>query len=148
LGSAGVGIWEGDIRFHKAGFDLRGVVASVQVDGADQISTFLAGLPTPGGPIGDEMQGWYLEGAYDVLRVLAPQTNQSVVVFVRYEDFNTQESVPTGFTASPANDRQVRTAGLAYFPIPDIAIKGDVENWKNGTGDGGNRFNLGAAYQF
>ncbi len=147
LGSAGVGIWEGDIRFHKAGFDLRGVVASVQVDGADQISTFLSTPPTSV-VIGDEMQGWYLEGAYDVLRVLAPQTDQSVVVFVRYEDFNTQESVPTGFTASPANDREVRTAGFAYFPIPDIAIKGDVENWKNGTSDGGNRFNLGAAYQF
>ena len=37
-----------------------------------------------------------------------------------------------GSSPNPANDRQVRTAGLAYYPIPDIAIKGDVgelEEW-------------------
>lgn len=142
LGDAGVGIWEGDIRLRRAGFDLRGVFASIQIDGADQISA------ETGSTIGEEMQGWYLEGAYDVLRLLAPQGEQSVVAFVRYEDFNTQSSVPTGFTANPVNDRQVRTTGLAYYPIPDIAVKGDWENWKNGTDDSGNRFNLGVAYQF
>ncbi len=148
LEEAGVGIWEGDIRFRKAGFDLRGVVASVQVDGAAQISTFLAGLTPPGGPVGDEMLGWYVEGAYDVLRLLARGSNQAVVAFVRYEDFNTHESVPTGFTANPANDRQVLTTGLAYYPIPDVAVKTDVESWEDGTDASGTRVNLGVGYQF
>jgi hypothetical protein len=148
LEEAGVGIWEGDIRFRKAGFDLRGVVASVQVDGAAQISTFLAGLTPPGGPVGDEMLGWYVEGAYDVLRLLARGSNQAVVAFVRYEDFNTQESVPTGFIANDANDRQVLTTGLAYYPIPEVAVKADVESWEDGTDASGTRVNLGVAYQF
>lgn len=148
LEEAGVGILEGDIRFRKAGFDLRGVVASVQVDGAAQISTLLAGLTPPGGPVGDEMLGWYVEGAYDVLRLLARGSNQAVVAFVRYEDFNTHESVPTGFTAKPANDRQVLTTGLAYYPIPDVAVKADVESWEDGTDASGTRVNLGVGYQF
>lgn len=142
LEEAGVGILEGDIRFRKAGVDLRGVVASIQIDGADQISV------VNGQTIGDEILGWYVEGAYDVLRLLARGSNQAVVGFVRYEDFNTQESVPTGFTADSANDRQVLTTGLAYYPIPDVAVKADVERWEDGTDASGTRVNLGVGYQF
>ncbi len=142
LSDAGVGIWEADARLRLAGLDLRGVVASITVDGADQISTFT------GEDVGEEMMGWYLEAAYDFLKLLAPDTNQSVVVFVRFEDFDTQKSVPTGFTADPANDRQVMTAGLAYYPIPDVAIKADLESWEDGADNDGSRFNLGVGYQF
>jgi hypothetical protein len=92
--------------------------------------------------------GWYVEGAYDVLRFLARGSNQAVMAFARYEDFNTHESVPTGFTADPANDRQVLTTGLAYYPIPDVAVKADVESWEDGTDASGTRVNLGVAYQF
>jgi hypothetical protein len=94
------------------------------------------------------MMGWYLEAAYDVLELVAPDTEQSVVAFLRYEDFDTQKSVPTGFTADPANERQVTTVGVAYFPIPDVAIKADLENWEDGADNDGSRFNLAVAYQF
>jgi hypothetical protein len=142
LGDAGVGILEADARLRVAGLDLRGVLASINVDGADVISTFT------GQNVGEEMMGWYLEAAYDVLKLVAPDTDQSVVAFLRYEDFNTQESVPTGFTANPANERQVMTTGLAYFPIPDVAVKADLESWEDGADNDGSRFNLGVAYQF
>ncbi len=142
LGDAAVGIWEADARLHMAGLDLRGVVASINVDDADLISA------VTGDTIGEEMLGWYLEAAYDVLKLVAPDTNQSVVAFIRYEDFDTQKSVPTGFTADPANERQVMTAGVAYLPIPDVAIKADVESWEDGTNSDGTRFNLGVGYQF
>lgn len=142
LDEAAVGIWEGDIRFRKAGVDLRGVVASIQIDGADRISTETTQT------IGKEMVGWYVEGAYDLLRLLARGSNQALVAFVRYEDFNTQHSVATGFTADPANDRQVITSGIAYYPIPDVAVKADMESWEDGTDESGSRFNLGVAYQF
>jgi hypothetical protein len=142
LGDAGVGILEADARLRLAGLDLRGVLASVNVDGADRISTFT------GEDVGEEMMGWYLEAAYDVLKVLAPDADQSVVAFLRYEDFDTQKSVPTGFTADPANERQVMTAGLAYYPIPDVAIKADLESWEDGADNDGSRFNLGVGYQF
>jgi hypothetical protein len=94
------------------------------------------------------MMGWYLEAAYDVLKLMAPSTDQSVVAFLRYEDFNTQESMPSGFTEDPANDRQVTTVGVAYFPIPDVALKADLENWEDGADNDGSRFNLAVAYQF
>ncbi len=142
LGDAGVGILEADARLRLAGLDLRGVVASISVDSAAEIST------ATGEDVGEEMMGWYLEAAYDFLKLLAPDTNQSVVAFIRYEDFDTQKSMPTGFTANPANERQVMTAGLAYYPIPDVAVKADLESWEDGADNDGTRFNLGVGYQF
>lgn len=142
LGDAGVGIWEGDVRFRHAGLDVRGVVASIRVDGADQISAVTTET------IGEEMLGWYVEAAYDVLRPFVSETSQAAVAFVRFEAFNTQESVPAGFTADPAYDRQVTTAGLAYYPIPDVAVKADLERWEDGADNNGTRFNVGVAYEF
>jgi len=140
LTDADVGIWEADARLRFGGLDLRGMVATVAVDAADQISAVT--MTT----IGDQMLGWYVEAGYDVLRLLG--RDQSLVPFVRYEAFDTQRSVPAGLTADPTNDRTVTTAGVAYYPIPDVAIKGDWEGWKDGTGDRGGRVNLGVGYQF
>ena len=147
LTDADVGIWEADARLRFGGLDLRGVVATVAVDAADQISAVASAVapPTPR-TIGSQMLGWYVEAGYDVLRVLG--RDQSLVPFVRYEAFDTQRSVPAGLTADPTNDRTVTTAGVAYYPIPDVAIKGDWEGWKDGTGDRGGRVNLGVGYQF
>jgi hypothetical protein len=144
LDSTAVAIIEGDVRYRVAGLDLRGAYVQVNVKGADKISTD----PTVNQTIGNEMVGWYLEGAYDFLRLVAPDLNQATVIFVRYEEFDTHHKVPSGFTKNRRNDRQVVTTGLAYYPHPDIAFKGDVENWEDGTDDKGTRFNLGVAYQF
>lgn len=142
LHGTAVAIIEGDIRYKVAGLDLRGVFAQINVKGADRISTKV------GQTIGEEMIGWYLEGAYDLFRLIAPQLDQSTVIFVRYEDFDTHDQVPSGFTKDRTNDRQIVAAGLAYYPHPDIAFKADVENWEDATDDTGTRFNLGLAYQF
>jgi hypothetical protein len=124
------------------GLDLTALYARTHVGGADRISTVI------GETVGSEQVGWYLEGAYNLTQLLAPLSEQSIVAFVRYEDFNTQAQVPSGFTADPANDRRIITGGLAYYPHPDVAIKGDAERWKDGTDDKGTRFNLGLAYLF
>lgn len=142
VGRPTVGIWELDVRVRKAGFDLRGVGAYLRLDEADKISTVAKKT------IGSEMHGWYLEGAYNVLRLLAPDSEQSLVAFARYETFNTHKTVPSGLTASPTNDRQVTTGGVAYYPHQDVAIKADVEGWRDGKENAYSRLNLGLAYQF
>lgn len=143
LGGAAVRILEGDVRLRKAGFDLRGVLAQVVLDDAEKINAEANNSAN-----GKEMLGWYLEGAYDLLGLLAPDLDQSLVGFVRYEDFDTQKSMPTGYTADARNDREVITGGLAYYPISNVAVKADVEVWKDGTDASASRFNLGAAYEF
>jgi hypothetical protein len=148
LDGVGVTILEADIRYRKFGFDLTGVYTQIDIDDAEKINS--KNSLTGNKSIGEKLVGWYVEGAYDILRPLALQSEKRLMAFVRYEQINTQDVVPTGFTADPKNDRNVITYGLAYYPITSVAIKADVENWENeaATNNDGNRFNLAVAYMF
>lgn len=141
LEDATVGILEGDIRYQWKDLELTGLVALVNVDDTDKINT------STGKVIGEEILGWYVEGAYHLGKLFLPE-GQDIVLFARHEQFDTQKEVDGGLTADPANDRKVTTFGLAYYPIPEVAIKADLENWENGTGSDWHQFNLGVAYMF
>jgi hypothetical protein len=94
------------------------------------------------------MLGFYVEGAYHVLHHLLPNTRHDVVVFGRFEDFDTQFKMPAGFPKNPANDRNTLTAGLSYLPIPQVAIKADyMFNW-NRANAGVDQFNLGVGFYY
>jgi len=143
LGDATVTILSADARFKRSGFDLKGVVYHTSVGDADVISN------TVGATIGDKMLGWYGEVAYDVLRRdREGSSGRALYLFGRYESFDTNESVPSGFPADPAADRQVITGGISYMPVEKVAFKADVENWQDDTDADLTRFNLGAAFQF
>ncbi len=148
LDGVGVTILEADIRYRKFGLDLTGVYTQIDIDDAEKINS--KNSLTGNKSIGEKLVGWYIEGAYDLLRPLALKSEKRLMAFVRYEQINTQDEVPTGFTANPKNDRQVITYGLAYYPIADVAIKADAEKWENeaATDNDGNRFNLAVAYMF
>src|SRR6185436_2049059 len=115
-------ILSGDLRYRRYGFDLRGVYDRVRIDGADRVSTLV------GETVGEVMQGWYAEAAYDLLRRdRAPSSGRSLLIFGRHEDFDTNEKAPAGFTANPEADREVTTGGVAFYPIEKIAVKADLE---------------------
>jgi hypothetical protein len=141
LGNVTVGIAEADARFRRAGFDFRAMFARVFVDAPDSLSI------TTG--VGKTIQGWHAEVAYDLLRRdLSSERRRSLVLFARYEDFDTNEEMPAGISADPAADRTVRCAGIDYMPIEKIALKADYEHWEDGTDDTVDRFSLGAAFEF
>ncbi len=143
LGEVTVTLWSADARFRRAGFDLRGVFSRVLLDGADRVSAFV------GETVGEAMQGWYAEAAYDFLRRdRAERAGKGLVLFGRHEEFDTQEEVPTGLPRDPAAERKVTTGGIAYYPIDKVAFKADIEHWEDGTDAKLNRANLGAAFMF
>lgn len=137
----GVSILEGDVRYRWKNLEFTGLVASVSVDDTEAINDAI------GEVIGEEIFGWYVEGAYH-LGDLFFQDEQDLVAFLRHEQFDTQEDVGSGLTADPANERKVTTVGLAYYPIPQVAIKADLESWEDGTGADWQQFNLGIAYEY
>jgi hypothetical protein len=138
----GVRLFEGDVRIRKAGFDIQGTIIQTRIKDAGDLST------ATGEDIGTLHFGWNLELAYHLLPLLSPDTEQDLVPFVRYERFDTQAQMPSGFIADPANNRQVITAGLSYLPVPQVALKIDHEEWRDGAHDNGRRTNLGLAWMF
>lgn len=141
LGNATVSILEGDIRYRWKVFELTALIASIRVDDTDKINALTDEV------IGERIFGWYAEAAYHFGRSFLPE-GQDIALFARHEQFDTQERVIASLTADPANDREVTTFGLVYYPVPEVALKVDLENWENGAGSTWHQFNFGVAYMF
>lgn len=143
-----VSIMEADLLLKFMGFEFRGMHAVVKVDGAGDLAAALAAAGAGDPEVGERMVGSNLEAAYHLLPLFLERSEQDLVVFGRWERFNTQARVPSGLTADDANDRRIITYGLAYFPHPNVVLKLDQERWKDKADNQEKRLNVGMAFMF
>ena len=132
-----------DVRYDVGPLMFRGVVANVSIADADQINAAY------GGQVGSRIAGGYVEGAYNLLSLLAPASAQRLNAFLRYENFDTQADVPTGVVRDESLARRITTFGLSYKPVYNVVFKGDyqLQRTKAGLGEG-ELLSLGVGYQF
>ncbi len=97
--------------------------------------------------VGSRQWGWYLQGGFDVLS-LAAGSRASLTPFVRYERYDTQDEVPSGYLRNPENDVKLLTLGAVFKPIDPIAIKIDWQQRKNAARTGVNQWNVGLGHLF
>ncbi len=137
-------VGEGHVQYRARGFDLRGLVALSGVSDAAQIDVAkgLVGDQS----VGSRLVGWYLQAGYDVLR--SSRTGHQLIPYVRYERINTQDHVPAGFAADPANDRRIAALGAAWKPIPTVAVKADYQIRRNQARTGVNQIQVTLGYLF
>ena len=141
-------MYEGDVQFQYRGFEGRALAVYTSLDDAERVNA-LNDL-TGDDSVGDEQWGYYLVGGYNLLS-LANFTNQYaqyLAPFVRWEQYDTQSSVPSGFERNPANDRSELTIGLNYKPIPNVVVKVEYQWLDNQANDSLNQFNFGLGYVF
>ncbi|MGH9870447.1 MAG: hypothetical protein ACREAA_20115 [Candidatus Polarisedimenticolia bacterium] len=135
------------------GLIVRGLWTAISVDDAFEINTDILGLD-PSIPaeasegVGSRLTGWYLLAGYDVLALAGESTKQALIPFVRYERYDTQDQVPTGFTSTGANDVKLITYGVTWMPILNLAIKADFQDYDRGDGSGVNQVNASVGYVF
>jgi hypothetical protein len=99
--------------------------------------------------VGSRIAGWYLEGAWNALSVLAPSSTQRLALFARYDHADTQASVPDGTPRNGAFNRTTTTLGLTWKPIPGLAFKGDYQLRRNAADFlEDDTVNLGLGWQF
>ncbi len=127
------------------GLWLRGLYAHTWISEADLINQ-LNGLEGDAS-IGSRQEGWYVQGGYDVLSLMAG-ARASLIPFVRYEEYDTQRQVPAGYARNPENDRQELTLGLVFKPIDRLAFKADWQQRHDAAGTGVNQWNLALGYIF
>ncbi len=137
-------IWEGHAQYKQRGFDLSGLLAISTLDDAAELNELngLAGSAS----VGERLIGWYLQGGYDVLR--GGRSGHQLLPYVRYEQLNTQDKVPTGFVADPVNDRRLVTVGAMWKPLPNVSLKADYQITGNEAETGVNQLNVNLGYLF
>lgn len=143
LGYVLVKIWEGDIRFRYESLEFAGTCTRTEINGAERVSA------AAGQTVGSAMQGGYVEAAYRLKKLLFPESSPAdLALFARFERFNTNHEVPTGYAADRRAFRRIWTTGLAFYPLSSVVLKADGEFWKDGTDDTVERLNLGAGFMF
>ncbi len=141
--TAPVAVVSADGRYERGALAVRGVFATISVSDADTINALY------GGGVGSRITGAYVEGAYNLLRLLAASSKQRLTAFVRYEHYDTHAAVPAGTPRDPELARRITTFGLTYKPTWNTAFKGDYEIRRTAAGGGtGETLRLGVGYQF
>ena len=146
-------LYEAHLDWDWKGLEVRALVAAAEVDGAADLNNYLLASsegepePAPLDPVGEQMQGWYVQVGYDLFSVLRPG-EASLTPFVRYEELNTQDKVPAGFTASGKNDTEILTVGLNFKPIAEIVTKVEYQFYDNASDSASDQLNVGLGYIF
>ena len=143
----GVTMVEFDGRYRVGEFEARGQYAHGFLDGMDELNRSLQRTTGVSPNVADQIRGFYLEGSYFLLPNPAPR---ELAVFLRYENFDTQYSMPSGFQPLKQFDRDAWVVGLTYFPDPDVAVKLDytVVRSQSEVIDVPNSLNLGLGWWF
>jgi len=98
--------------------------------------------------IASEMLGGYGEVAYDVLPLLFPGSERYLAPFYRFEWYDTQWEMPSGFGADGSKRIRSHTIGLHYEPIPNVVLKADYRYRTAEQGTIADEVNLGFGVAF
>jgi len=136
-------LWEihGQYKFRE--LELRALGSWGHIDDAGTLSSGL------GETIPERFYGWYVETAYNLLPSLFPGTGHYLAPYFRFESFDTQAEVPSGFARVEGKDVDLYTVGLSYKPISNVILKLDYRNFDTkGPTNIADEFALGLGFAF
>jgi hypothetical protein len=126
-----VRIGEVDARYRRGRTELRAQFAQVGISDAARLNEALGRATGVSPNIARSLRGFYAEAAYRLWNSGAPR---DLVGFARYENFDTQYRMPSGFVPLKELDRDAWVIGATYYPDPDVAVKFDYTQLRNQSG--------------
>lgn len=129
-----------DARYAYQRFTARGQFVHATLSDTDLYNT------ATGRDLGSALQGFYVEGAYNLLPM---NKEQKLFAFARYEKFNTHADTAGSLVQNNAYDRTDVTTGLTYHIAPGVVLKGDYQFRSNESDtDTKDRLNFGIGVWF
>ena len=135
----GTTLFELHAQARYKGWYFRALYAQAQLSNLNLVNTTL------GNNIAEQLKGYYVELGYNLFN---KRLEESLTPFVRYESYNTQESVSQNVTVDPSKERTNITIGLAYQPLDQVIFKIDYTIRENEAETGVDEFNAGIGYMF
>lgn len=134
-------VWDAHAEYRAQGFQVRGLYTRTTNTAA---AVTALDVTDPAREVGTQQWGGYLEAGYDVFR----GSRQALIPYVRYERLNAQQQVVAGVFADGSQDRTLLTTGVAYKPIPQVAVKADWTRDENRAHTGRDQVSLALGYTF
>ena len=144
---ASVTMVEFDGRFKLGELEARGEYAHGFLDGMGDLNASRQRVTGVSPNVAEQIRGFYLESSYFIVPKPAPL---ELAIFLRYENFDTQYSMPSGHIALKEFDRDAWVVGATYFPDPDVAVKIDYTVLRNQSDviQAPNSLNIGLGWWF
>ncbi len=138
---------EFDGRYRRGDFEARGQYAHGFLNGMGELNASRQRTIGVNPNVAEQIRGSYLEASYFVVPKPAPR---ELAAFVRYENFDTQYRMPSGYVPLKEFDRDAWVFGVTYFPDPDVAVKLDytVLNNQSDVVQAPNSLNIGLGWWF
>ena len=134
-------LWDLHAEYRAEGLQVRGLYVRTT---NSQGGVAALAPADPAREVGVRQWGGYLEAGYDVLR----GSRQALIPYVRWERLDAQQAVVSGVRVDGAQDQSLVTAGLAYKPIPQVAVKADWTRAENRARTGRDQLSLSLGYTF
>ncbi|MCF8272848.1 MAG: OprO/OprP family phosphate-selective porin [Flavobacteriaceae bacterium] len=130
-----------DARYAFQRFTARGQYVYGSLSGTEAYNNLT------GNDLGSALQGWYLEGAYNLL---SQSKEQRLFAFLRYEQYDTHANTDGALLRNDAYNRNDMTLGLSYHIAPGVVFKGDYQFRDNALAGSSvdNRLNFGLGVWF
>lgn len=111
-----------DGRYSYRRLDFRALFANTWISQARELNEVLERQTGFVQNVGKQLRGYYLEPAF---HILPRRFRNDVILFARYEKYNTQHRMPDGYVPLPQFDRSSWVTGVTYKPNADVAFKFD-----------------------
>ena len=112
-----------DTQYTNRAFEAKAQIIYSGLNNTDEYNALT------GKDLGSEMFGYYLELGYDVLSLFNENAEQRIVVFSRYEMYNTHFSTKN-IAVNNAYNRTDITTGVSYHVAPGAVLKADYQ-WRS-----------------
>ena len=143
--TVGVAMTGLDMRYRNRGFMARGQVIYSRLKGTQAYNAFTDS------DLGSEMMGYYVELGYDVLSLsVRDMGEKQVILFSRFERYDTHHKVEGDALDNPAYHRTDITSGISFKVANGAVFKGDYQYFLNASrpGRGNGQLNLGVGVWF
>ncbi len=139
--NVGITMIGADARYAYQRFSARGQFIYASLSDTEEYNTLT------GRDLGSALQGFYVEGAFNLLPT---GKKQKLYAFARYEQYDTHASVEGDLARNDAYNRTDVTTGLTYHIVPGVVLKGDYQFRSNALegDDVDNRLNFGIGVWF
>jgi hypothetical protein len=121
----GISMLGADARYKLGGLELRGQFYYTAFSNTLQYNKFTT-VNGERNDLGQSMIGYYVEAGYNILRN-CNKTTQELIPFVRYEYYNTHNSVDNATVQNLAYENVMITTGLTYKIHKNAVLKTDLQ---------------------
>jgi hypothetical protein len=132
-------VWDIHLIGKMKGISVKAMYAETNIDGALALNNEITAS------VAEKMSGYYVDVGYNVFH---GKGECKLTPFVMYEAYNTQDTMPVGFTADDSKNIRNITYGINYNPIANIVFKADYMKTTNQARTGFDTWSLGAGWNF